>query len=88
MVTNSTTSSYVAQDTTVSQQVNQYATTLKATVSGQTVFEQTYAAASGDPAVQAAVSAADAILTADRATPNAGDLALFADWARDLLLAI
>jgi len=71
VITNSTTSSYVAQDTTVSQQVNQYATTLKATVNGQTVFQQTYAAAFSDPAVQAAVSAADAILTADRATPGA-----------------
>ena len=70
VITNSTTSSYVAQDTTVSQQVNQYATTLKATVNGQTVFQQTYAAAFSDPAVQAAVSAADAILTADHATPG------------------
>ena len=41
MITNSTTSSYVAQDTVVSQQVNQYSTTLKATVNGQTVFQQT-----------------------------------------------
>ena len=71
VITNSTTSSYVAQDTVVSQQVNQYATTLKATVSGQTVFQQTYAAAFSDPAVQAAVSAADAILTADHAAPGA-----------------
>ena len=71
MVTNSTTSSYVAQDTVVSQQVNQYSTTLKATRNSQTVFEQTYAAALSDPAVQAAVSAADAILMADRATPGA-----------------
>ena len=71
VITNSTTSNYVAQDTPVTQQVNQYATTLKATVNGQTVFEQTYAAAFSDPAVQAAVSAADAILTADRATPGA-----------------
>ena len=71
VITNSTTSNYVAHDTPVTQQVNQYATTLKATVNGQTVFEQTYAGAFSDPAVQAAVSAADAILTADRATPGA-----------------
>jgi hypothetical protein len=71
VITNSTTSSYVAQDTVVSQQINQYATTLQATVNGQTVFQQTYAAALSDPAVQAAVSAADAILTADHATPGA-----------------
>jgi hypothetical protein len=69
--TNSTTNSYVAQDTVVSRQVNQYSTTLQATVNGQTVFQQTYAAAFNDPAVQAAVSAADAILTADQATPGA-----------------
>ena len=71
VVTNSTTSSYVAQDTTVSQQVNQYSTTLKATIGSQTMFEQTYAAAFNYPLVQAAVSAADAILMADRATPGA-----------------
>ena len=71
VITNSTTSSYVVQDTVVSQRVNQYSTTLKATIGSQTVFEQTYAAAFSDPAVQAAVSAADAILTADRATPGA-----------------
>ena len=45
VITNSTTTSYAAQDTTVSQQVNQYSTTLKATLNGQTVFQQTYAAA-------------------------------------------
>ena len=71
VITNSTTSSYVVQDTFVSQQVNQYSTTLKATIGSQTVFEQTYAAGFSDPAVQAAVSAADAILAADRATPGA-----------------
>jgi hypothetical protein len=71
VTTLSITSSYVAQDTTVSQQVNRYSTTLKAILGGQTVFEQTYAAAFSDPAVQAAVSAADAILTADHATPGA-----------------
>ena len=71
VTTNSTTSSYVAEDTPVSQQVNQSSTTLKATLNGQTVFEQTYASAFSHPAVQAAVSAADAILTADHATPGA-----------------
>jgi hypothetical protein len=72
VVTNSTTSSYVTQDTTVSQQVNQYSTTLKAVLKGsQTVFQQTYAVALSDPTVQAAVSAADAILAGDNATPSA-----------------
>ena len=71
VVTNSASSSYVAQDTVVSQQVNRYATTLKAILNGQTVFEQTYAAAFSDPAVQAAVSAANAILAADRAIAGA-----------------
>ena len=69
VITNSTTSTYVAQDTVVSQQVSHYSTTVKATLAGQTVFQQPYAAAFSDPAVQAAVSAADAILTADGATP-------------------
>ena len=71
VVTNSTTSTYVARDTVVSQQMNQYATTLQATVNGQTVFQQTYAGAFSDPAAQAAVSAANAILAADHATSGA-----------------
>jgi hypothetical protein len=56
----------------VTQQVNQYSTTLKAILNGsQTVFQQTYAVAFSDPAVQAAVSTADAILTGDGASPSA-----------------
>jgi hypothetical protein len=56
----------------VTQQVNQYSTTLKAILNGsQTVFQQTYAVAFSDPAVQAAVSTADAILTGDNASPSA-----------------
>ena len=69
--TSSTTRSYVPQDTVVSQEVNRYATTLQATVNGQTAFQQTYAAAFSDPALQEAVSAADAILMADHASPAA-----------------
>src|ERR1035438_419400 len=43
VVTNSTTSSYVTVQTPVTQQVNQYSTTLKAILNGsQTVFQQTY----------------------------------------------
>ena len=72
VITNSTTSSYVTVQTPVSQQVNQYSTTLKAILNGsQTVFQQTYAVAFSDPAVQAAVSTADAILTGDGASPSA-----------------
>jgi hypothetical protein len=72
VVTNSTTSSYVTVQTPVTQQVNQYSTTLKAILNGsQTVFQQTYAVAFSDPAVQAAVSTADAILTGDNASPSA-----------------
>ena len=72
VVTNSTSSSYVTAQTPVTQQVNQYSTTLKAVLNGsQTVFQQTYAVAFSDPAVQAAVSTADAILTGDNASPSA-----------------
>jgi hypothetical protein len=72
VVTNSTTSSYVTVQTPVTQQVNQYSTTLKAILNGsQTVFQQTYTVAFSDPAVQAAVSTADAILTGDGASPSA-----------------
>ena len=72
VVTNSTSSSYVTVQTPVTQQVNQYSTTLKAILNGsQTVFQQTYTVAFSDPAVQAAVSTADAILTGDGASPSA-----------------
>jgi len=69
VTTNSTTSSYVAQDTPVSLRVDQYSTTLSAILNGTaTVFQQTYAVAFSDPTVQTAVTSADAILTADHAT--------------------
>jgi len=72
VTTNSTTSSYVTQDTPVSARVDQYSTTLSAVLNGTaTVFQQTYAMAFSDPTVQAAVSTADAILTGDHATPSA-----------------
>ena len=72
VTTNSTSSSYVTVQTPVTQQVNQYSTTLKAILNGsQTVFQQTYTVAFSDPAVQAAVSTADAILTGDNASPSA-----------------
>ena len=72
VITKSTSSSYVTVQTPVTQQVNQYSTTLKAILNGsQTVFQQTYTVAFSDPAVQAAVSTADAILTGDGASPSA-----------------
>jgi len=72
VITNSTTSSYVAQDTPMSVRVDQYSTTLSAILNGTaTVFQQTYALAFSDPTVQAAVSTADAILTGDHATFSA-----------------
>jgi hypothetical protein len=49
VVTNSTTSTYVAQDTPVGQQVNQHSTTLKAILNGtQNVYQQTFAVAFTD----------------------------------------
>jgi len=72
VVTNSTTSSYVAQDTPVSIRVDQYSTALSAILNGSaTVFQQSYALAFTDPTVQAAVTSADAILTGDHATFSA-----------------
>jgi MYXO-CTERM domain-containing protein len=72
VVTNSTSSSFVNVDTPVTQRIDDYSTTIKAVLNGnQTVFQQTYALAFGDPTVQAAVVAAQSILTADKASYGA-----------------
>ncbi|MDQ6706993.1 MAG: PEP-CTERM sorting domain-containing protein, partial [Acidobacteriota bacterium] len=69
VVTNSTTTSVTCIDTPVTARVDQYATTLSAVLNGsQTVFQQAFALPFSDPAVQAAVVQADAILTANKAT--------------------
>jgi probable HAF family extracellular repeat protein len=68
VVTNSTTSSWVTQDTPLTQA---YSTTVKALLNGsQTVYQQTFALPYSDSAVQNAVAAADAALRADNATPS------------------
>jgi probable HAF family extracellular repeat protein len=68
VVTNSTTASFVARDTAVSQQ---YSTTVKAVLNGsQTVYQQTFALPYSDPTVQAAVTMADSMLQADNANPG------------------
>jgi hypothetical protein len=69
VTTNSTTSSYVDQLTPVTQTVNQYSTTIDATLNGgASVYDQTFALSFSDPVVQAALGTAEAILTADNAT--------------------
>ena len=68
VVTNSTTSSYVFQDTAVTQRVDNYATTLSAFLNGNPVYSASFSAPYSDPSVQAAVTAADAILTGDSAS--------------------
>ncbi len=60
--------SYVYIDTPISQRVDQYQTTIQAKLNGnQTVFQESFALAAGDPAVQAAIQQADGILAADNA---------------------
>ncbi len=69
VVTNSTQSTFVNVDTPSTQTVNQFSTTIDATLNGgASVFDQTFALQFSDPTVQAAVTEADAILTADKAT--------------------
>src|ERR1035438_6550194 len=70
VVTNST-SSYSSGfvDTPVASRVDQYQTTLTATLgSGQQVYQQTFNLPFTDPAVQAAVTQAGAVLKKDGAT--------------------
>ena len=69
VVTNSTTASDINVYTPVSQRVDQYSTTVTAMLNGsQTVFQQTFAAASSDPTVLAAIALADSILAGDSAS--------------------
>jgi hypothetical protein len=59
----------VDQLTPVTQTVNQYSTTIDATLNGgASVYDQTFALSFSDPVVQAALQTAEAILTADNAT--------------------
>jgi hypothetical protein len=59
----------VDEYTPVSLTVNDFSTTIDATLNGgASVFDQTYALPYSDPTVQAAVAAAEAILAADNAT--------------------
>jgi hypothetical protein len=59
----------VDQYTPVTQTVDQYSTTIDATLNGgASVYDQTFALPFSDPVVQAALQAAEAILTADNAT--------------------
>ena len=69
VVTNSTTTVYTDVFTPVSQRVDEYQTLVQAILNGsQTVFQQSFALASSDPSVQAAIQQANAILTADGAS--------------------
>jgi hypothetical protein len=70
VVTNST-SSYLTGafvDTPVAARVDQYQTTIDALLNGGQVFQETFGLSFSDPAVQAAVAAADAILAGDGAS--------------------
>ena len=72
----STTSTTTYDTTPVAQTSNASSTTITAVLNGtQTVFSQTFALPYSDPAVQAAVAQADAILTQDTASPGAPVLA-------------
>jgi sugar lactone lactonase YvrE len=55
-------------NTSVSQSVNQYQTTLAAAANGVTVFQQSFNVPFSDPSVQSAITQADAVLTSDGAT--------------------
>ena len=63
VVTNSTTETITYIDTTVTQRVDAFSTTLRGLLNGNPVFSQTYSAPFSDPAVQAAVTQADSILS-------------------------
>ena len=68
VVTNSTTSSYVDVNTQVTQRVDNYSTTLLAFLNGSQVYSGTFLVQFSDPSVQAAVTAADSILSGDGAS--------------------
>src|SRR5581483_8357049 len=64
-------------DTPFTQRVDQYQTTIQAILNGSTqVYQQTFALPFSDPAVQAAIAQANAILTGDGAPPGAPQLIL------------
>jgi hypothetical protein len=63
VVTNSTSATITYVDTSVTQRVDLYSTTLLALLNTNQVFSQTFALPFSDPAVQAAVAQADAILS-------------------------
>jgi hypothetical protein len=74
VVTNSTTSFLTGAfvDTPVAERVDQFKTTIEANLNGgPPVFQETFGLPFGDPTVQAAVTAADAILTGDGASVGA-----------------
>ena len=68
VITNSTTSSYVDVNTQVTQRVDNYSTTLLAFLNGSQVYSGTFLVQFSDPSVQAAVTAADSILSGDGAS--------------------
>ena len=72
VITNSTTSFRAFVDTPVAERVDQYKTTIEASLNGgPPVFSETFGVPFSDPTVQAAVTAADAILTGDGASYGA-----------------
>ena len=74
VVTNSTTATITYAGMPVTQQVNNFATTVSALLNGGQVFTETFAVSFADPTVQAAVVAADAILAGDGASFGAPQL--------------
>lgn len=68
VVTNSTTATIGYVDMPVTQQVNDYATTIAALLNGSPVFSQIFALPFSAPQVQSAVAAADAVLSGAGAT--------------------
>ena len=63
VVTNSTTETITYINTTVTQRVDAFSTTLRGLVNGSPVFSQTYSSPFSDPVVQAAVIQADSVLS-------------------------
>lgn len=74
VVTGSTTATPVYVSTSVTEQVNSYVTTISALLSGSVVFNASFNVPFSDSAVQAAVAAADSLLTRDGANYGAPTL--------------
>jgi hypothetical protein len=68
VITNSTTATITYADTLVTDDVDDYSTTLLALVNGSQVSSVTLLAPYSDPTVAAAIATADGILTGDGAT--------------------